>query len=81
MHMVAVLALDGVLAFELSTPVKVFVRARLPDGWRAYGVRVCVPADGVDAGVFAVRAPWALDAGRGRHHNPVRPGRPYGAYY
>ena len=62
MHMVAVLALDGVLAFELSTPVEVFGRARLPDGWRAYGVRVCVPADGVDAGVFAVRTPWALDA-------------------
>ena len=62
MHMVAVLALDGVLAFELSTPVEVFGRARLPDGWRAYGVRVCVPADGVDAGVFAVRArgPWTL---------------------
>ena len=62
MHMVAVLALDGVLAFELSTPVEVFGRARLPDGWRAYGVHVCVPADGVDAGVFAVRTPWALDA-------------------
>ena len=62
MHTVAVLALDGVLAFDLSTPVEVFGRARLSDGRRAYGVRVCAPADEVDAGIFAVRAPWGLEA-------------------
>jgi transcriptional regulator GlxA family with amidase domain len=62
MHTVAVLALDGVLAFDLSTPVEVFGRARLPDGRSAYTVLVCSPADEVDAGVFAVRAPWGLDA-------------------
>jgi transcriptional regulator GlxA family with amidase domain len=62
MHVVAVLALDGVLAFDLSTPIEVFGRARLPDGRMAYGVRVCAPADEVDAGIFAVRAPWGLDA-------------------
>ena len=62
MHTVAVLALDGVLAFDLSTPVEVFGRARLPDGRAPYRVRVCAPADEVDAGVFAVRAPWGLDA-------------------
>jgi transcriptional regulator GlxA family with amidase domain len=61
MHAVAVLALDGVLAFDLSTPVEVFGRARLPGGGRAYGVCVCAPYDEVDAGVFAVRAPWGLD--------------------
>ena len=61
MHMVAVLAIDGVLAFDLSTPVEVFGRARLPDGRRAYGVRVCAPADEVDAGIFTLRAPWGLD--------------------
>ena len=43
MHVVAVLALDGVLAFDLSTPIEVFGRARLPDGRMAYGVRVCAP--------------------------------------
>jgi transcriptional regulator GlxA family with amidase domain len=62
MHAVFVLALDGVLAFDLSTPIEVFGRARLPDGRAAYRVRVCAPADEVDAGVFAVRAPCGLGA-------------------
>jgi transcriptional regulator GlxA family with amidase domain len=51
-----------VLAFDLSTPIEVFGRVRLPDGRAPYRVRVCAPADEVDAGVFAVRAPWRLDA-------------------
>jgi transcriptional regulator GlxA family with amidase domain len=58
---VVVLALDGVLAFDLSTPIEVFGRARLSDGRAAYGVRVCAPVDEVEAGVFAIRAPWGLD--------------------
>src|SRR5215208_2550213 len=62
MHSVVVLALDGVLAFDLSTPVEVFGRARVPDGRTAYQVRVCAPTDEVDAGVLAIRAPWSLDA-------------------
>ena len=62
MHTVAVIALDGVLAFDLATPVEVFGRASLPDGRRAYGVRVCASEEEVDAGVFAMRAPWGLDA-------------------
>ena len=57
MHTVVVLALDGVLAFNLSTPVEVFGRARLPDGRAPYRVRVCGPAGEVDAGVFSVRVP------------------------
>src|SRR5919112_4220208 len=62
MHTVVVLALDGVLAFDLSTPVEIFGRARLPDGRAAYRVRVCAPKTEVDAGVFAIRAPWTMDA-------------------
>jgi transcriptional regulator GlxA family with amidase domain len=62
MHTVVVLALDGVLAFDLSTPVEVFGRARLPDGRRAYVVRVCAPAEEVDAGVLGLRVPWGLEA-------------------
>jgi transcriptional regulator GlxA family with amidase domain len=62
MHTVAVLALDGVLAFDLSTPVEVFGRARLPDGRRAYGVRVCAPAEEVDANFFTMRVASGLDA-------------------
>ena len=60
MHDVAVLALDGVVAFDLSTPVEVFGRVRLPDGRTPYRVRVCAPKDEVDAGVLTIRAPWDL---------------------
>ncbi len=62
MHTVAVLALDGVIPFDLSTPVEVFDRTRLPDGRRAYQVRICAERPEVDAGAFALRAPWGLDA-------------------
>ncbi|MFI6042464.1 GlxA family transcriptional regulator [Nocardia sp. NPDC051321] len=60
MHTVAVLALDGVIPFDLSTPVEVFDRTRLPDGRRAYRVRICAERPEVDAGAFALRAPWDL---------------------
>jgi transcriptional regulator GlxA family with amidase domain len=59
MHIVAVLALDGVVAFDLSTPLEVFARSR---GGTAYDVRVCASTPEVDAGAFVLRAPWGLDA-------------------
>ncbi len=62
MHVVSVLALDGVLPFDLSTPIEVFGRVRMHDGRVAYRVRVCAPTDEVDAGVFALRTPWGLGA-------------------
>jgi transcriptional regulator GlxA family with amidase domain len=62
MHTVAVLALDGVIAFDLSTPIEVFNRTRLPDGRAAYRVRVCAATQEVDADAFTIRAPWGLDA-------------------
>ena len=61
MHTVAILALDRVVAFDLSTPIEVFGRTRLPDGHPAYRVRVCSPVEEVDAGAFMLRAPWRLD--------------------
>ena len=61
MHTVAILALDGVVAFDLSTPLEVFGRTYLPDGQAAYRVRICAPTDEVDAGTFTLRAPWRLD--------------------
>jgi transcriptional regulator GlxA family with amidase domain len=61
LHTVTVLALDGVLAFDLSTPIEVFGRTLLADGGAAYRVRVCAQADEVDAGVLSIRAPWGLD--------------------
>ncbi|MCP2280232.1 Transcriptional regulator GlxA family, contains an amidase domain and an AraC-type DNA-binding HTH domain [Nocardia amikacinitolerans] len=61
MHVVAVLALDRVIPFDLSTPIEVFTRTRLPDGRPAYQVRVCAERPEVDAGAFTLRAPWGLD--------------------
>lgn len=61
MHVVAVLALPHVIPFDLSTPIEVFTRSRLPDGRPGYRVRVCAETPEVDAGAFALRAPFGLD--------------------
>ncbi|MFF7725445.1 GlxA family transcriptional regulator [Streptomyces sp. NPDC008001] len=61
MHTVAVLALDRVIPFDLSTPIDVFGRTRLPDGRPGYQVRVCAAQPETDAGAFALRAPWGLE--------------------
>ncbi|MGW7351666.1 GlxA family transcriptional regulator [Streptomyces phytohabitans] len=64
MHTVAVLALDGVVPFDMSTPIDTFARTALPDGRDAYRVRVCAPTEEVEAdgGAFTLRAPWGLEA-------------------
>jgi transcriptional regulator GlxA family with amidase domain len=62
MHTVAVLALDQVIAFDLSAPIEVFSRTRLPDGRAAYRVRICAAAEEVDAGPFTLRTRYGLDA-------------------
>ncbi|MBC9719328.1 helix-turn-helix domain-containing protein [Streptomyces sp. TRM66268-LWL] len=62
MHTIAVLALDQVIPFDLSTPIEVFTRTRLPDGRPGYQVRVCAAERETDAGAFVLRAPWGLDA-------------------
>ncbi|MGF6880908.1 transcriptional regulator GlxA family with amidase domain [Nocardia sp. GAS34] len=65
MHTVAVLALDGVIPFDLSTPIEVFSRTRLADGRPGYRIRICARRPEVDAGLFTLRAPWGLDGLRG----------------
>lgn len=62
MHTVAVLALDQVIPFDLSTPIEAFTRTRLPDGRAAYRIRVCAVTPTVDAGTFTITAPYGLDA-------------------
>ena len=62
MHTVAVLALDKVIPFDLSAPIEVFSRTRLPDGRAAYRVRICAPHDDIDTGSFTLRTPHRLDA-------------------
>lgn len=61
--LVAVLAVDGVVPFDLAVPVEVFGRARLADGTPAYRVVVCAarPGDDVDAGAFTLRARHGLE--------------------
>ena len=62
MHRVVVLALDGVVAFDLATPLEVFARVRLADGSAPYDVRVCAPAPEVDARAFTVKVAHGLAA-------------------
>lgn len=62
MHTVAIIALDGVIPFDLATPIEVFTRSRLPDGRPGYQVRVCAEHPELDAGAFTLRAPWGLEA-------------------
>ncbi|EFH30842.1 AraC family transcription regulator [Streptomyces pristinaespiralis ATCC 25486] len=58
---IAVLALDRVIPFDLSTPIEVFTRTRLPDGRPGYHLRVCAEQPEIDAGAFTLRAPWGLE--------------------
>jgi transcriptional regulator GlxA family with amidase domain len=62
MHIVAVLALDRVVPFDLSTPLEIFARTTDPDGKPAYEVRVCAQRAEVDAGAFTIKANWGLEA-------------------
>lgn len=61
-HVVAVVALDGVNAFDLAIPCEVFGRVRLADGHAPYRVRVCGLTRTVRAGAFALQAPYGLRA-------------------
>ncbi|GGU52978.1 AraC family transcriptional regulator [Streptomyces albospinus] len=61
MHTVAVLALNHVIPFDLSTAIEVFGRTRLPDGRPGYRIRVCAHQPEIDTGAFTLRAPWGLD--------------------
>jgi transcriptional regulator GlxA family with amidase domain len=61
MHIVAVVALDNVVAFDLAMPCEVFSRVRLPGGRAGYQVRVCGVTPEVDAGYFGLRVHAGLD--------------------
>lgn len=60
MHRVVVLALDDVIAFDLSTPVEVLGRATDADGSPLYRVRVAGPAETVRSGPLQVGVPHRL---------------------
>lgn len=58
---VAVLALDGVVPFDLGIACDVFSRVRLVDGGPGFNVMVCGESRLVDAGSFQLRAPFQLN--------------------
>lgn len=62
MKTVAVLALQGVVPFDLGIACDVFSRVVLANGKPAYRVLVCGESSRVDAGGhFDIRAPWTLE--------------------
>lgn len=62
MHKVGVLAMHGVVAYDLAIPCEVFARVVSGDGCSAYRVMVCGEAEEVRAGAFGIRAPYGLDS-------------------
>ena len=58
-HVVGVLALHGLVAFDLALACDTFAWVQV-GGRRAYQVRVCGEAPNVKAGLFDIRVPWQL---------------------
>ena len=61
MHLVAILALQGVVPFDLSIPCEIFGRT-VPPAAPGYEVRVCAQTRIVHAGGFDLRVRWRLDS-------------------
>src|SRR4051812_47902829 len=61
-HLIAVLALDGVVAFDLGVPTQVFNAARRPDRQRLYSVRVCGAGPVRSTAGFTIVPDHGLDA-------------------
>lgn len=61
MHAVAVLALDGAIAFEVGVAAAIFSHVRASDGGLAYTVEVCSERPRVRAEGFDIVAPDRLD--------------------
>ncbi|MFI2457834.1 GlxA family transcriptional regulator [Streptomyces sp. NPDC019539] len=60
-HRVVVLALDGVMTFELGIPARIFGSARSADGTALYEVIVCTP----DGGPVRTEAGFTIDVAHG----------------
>ena len=61
MHVVAVVALHGVVPFDLAIPCEVFGRATAPGRKAPYEVRVCGEEDVVRSRCFGLRVSWHLN--------------------
>lgn len=62
MHKIAIVALHGVVPFDLATATEVFGWTRTLEQTPAYEIRVCGEAGNVDAGVFGIRTEWRLSS-------------------
>jgi len=60
--MVAVVAFDGVVLGDLSTPCEIFGRARGRDGHALYDVRICSSAPEVKSEHVTLKVPWRLSS-------------------
>jgi transcriptional regulator GlxA family with amidase domain len=74
MHLVCVLALDNVIAFDLATAVEIFRRARFADGRPSYSVIVAGPKRTVRSGPLSLGVPHRMDA-LAKAHTIILPGR------
>src|ERR1700680_4931951 len=59
-HLIAVVAFDGVVLGDLSTPCEIFGRVRGLDGQALYDVRICSIAPEVKSEHVTLRVPWRL---------------------
>ncbi|MET0793871.1 MAG: helix-turn-helix domain-containing protein [Polyangiaceae bacterium] len=62
MHRVVIVALDGVVPFDLAVPCEVFGRVTLSGGQPGYQVQVCGVQREVDAGTFVMKTRHGLSA-------------------
>ncbi len=60
MHKIAIVALHGVVPFDLSTASEVFGWTRTHEQCSAYEIRVCGEAGTIRAGVFDIQTKWGL---------------------
>ncbi|WP_329101465.1 helix-turn-helix domain-containing protein [Micromonospora sp. NBC_01699] len=66
-HVIAVLAIEGVVGFDLAIPCQVFGSTRLADGGYPYEIRVCgvqstVSASASGTNYYKIQAPYGLEA-------------------
>jgi transcriptional regulator GlxA family with amidase domain len=65
MHSVVVLAMHGVIPFDLSMPSEIFGRAQVDRIRQPYAVRVCGEAKEIKAGDFDLKLQWTLEDAAG----------------
>src|SRR5262245_41986365 len=73
MHLVTVLALHGVIPFDLAIACEAFGTAPVPGVEEPYAVRVCGESRDVKGGLYDLRVTWDLQQLK-RAHTVIVPG-------